>query len=134
HRGVILGEHQPPPWEPFVCEDCKKGRGKPLDAELITGYRLVAKVGEDPRGPLYKATQLGQVERPVLIRIFAPAEGTVDSRIIEHFLREAMLAGRLSHPNIVETLDAGERNGIYFICEEWVEGPELAARLRAARG
>jgi serine/threonine-protein kinase len=41
-----------------------------------------------------------------------------------------MVAGRLSHPNVVETIDAGERGGVYFIVEEAVEGCDLGERLR----
>jgi serine/threonine-protein kinase len=51
------------------------------------------------------------------------------------FVREARLAGRLSHPNIVRVYDAGETNGRPFIVMEYVAGTSLAdtGRLPAAR-
>ncbi len=123
-----------PPWEPFVCDQCKgKATGSPLDAALIDGYKLVEKVGQDPRGPLYRADQLA-LGRAVLVRVFAPLEGAVESRALEMFLREAQLAGRLTHANIVETLDAGECRGVYYIVEEWIAGQDLEERLKAAKG
>src|SRR5207245_1207347 len=33
---------------------------------------------------------------------------------------------------IVETLDAGEKDGLYYIVEEWIAGSDLDERLRAA--
>jgi hypothetical protein len=116
------------PWEPFVCDACRRG-GPSFAPDVIEGYRLLEKIGDAPDGPVYKAEQRS-LGRPAVVRFFAPSGGTVDSRALEQFLREATLAGRLSHPNIVETIDAGERGGLYFIVEESLEGGDLAARLR----
>lgn len=44
----------------------------------------------------------------------------------ERFLREARMAARLSHPNIVGIHDVGEENGIPYIVMEYVEGETLA--------
>lgn len=47
----------------------------------------------------------------------------VDARA--RFLREAEMAGRLDHPDIVRVTDAGEINGLAFIAMELVDGHEL---------
>ncbi|HVY61965.1 MAG TPA: FHA domain-containing serine/threonine-protein kinase, partial [Planctomycetota bacterium] len=132
HRGVLLGERAPLPWEAFVCDECKH-RGQPLDERVIVGYRLEEKVGEDATGPLYRAEHV-QLGRKALVRFFAPSKGAVDSRALETFLREAGIAGKLSHPNIVETFDAGEKDGLYYIVEEWIAGADLEERLRGPGG
>jgi serine/threonine protein kinase len=49
------------------------------------------------------------------------------------FLREARLAARLSHPNVVRVYDVGEDDGRPFIAMEHVEG-ETLAQLVARRG
>ena len=56
-----------------------------------------------------------------------------DPESLEMFLREARLAARLSHPNIVQTLEVGEDEGNFFICMEYLEGQPLSRVLRATR-
>src|SRR5206468_9926167 len=49
------------------------------------------------------------------------------------FLREARLAARLSHPNVVSIFDAGEDHGRPYFVMELVQG-ETLADLLARRG
>ncbi|HEU6444700.1 MAG TPA: serine/threonine-protein kinase [Gaiellaceae bacterium] len=58
---------------------------------------------------------------------------TGDEVFRERFLREARMAGQLSHPNIVAVYDVGEEDGLPFIVMEYVEGRTLAD-LTAERG
>src|SRR6185369_1854980 len=46
------------------------------------------------------------------------------------FLREAKIAGRLQHPNIVTIYDVGRDAGRTFIAMEYVEGRPLSRMLR----
>ena len=55
----------------------------------------------------------------------------------ESFLREAAIAGSLSHPNIVTIFDVGETDGLAYIAMEYVRGhhlSEFAAAGSAATG
>jgi serine/threonine-protein kinase len=57
-----------------------------------------------------------------------------DEDLRRRFLREARLAARLSHPNVVRVFDVGEdEEGRPFIAMEYVEG-ETLAELVAQRG
>jgi serine/threonine protein kinase len=49
------------------------------------------------------------------------------------FVREAQLAARLNHPNIVGVFDAGEDAGRPYIVMEYVDGDTLAAILKRRR-
>ncbi|MBI4952325.1 MAG: serine/threonine protein kinase [Myxococcales bacterium] len=49
------------------------------------------------------------------------------------FLDEARIVARVSHTNVVPTLDLVEEGGDLFIIMEYVEGLSLAALMRAAR-
>ncbi|MBK8208085.1 MAG: serine/threonine protein kinase [Planctomycetes bacterium] len=42
--------------------------------------------------------------------------------LVERFLREARVSGKLQHPNIVRTLDVGQSHGVYYLIMEYVEG------------
>jgi len=56
-----------------------------------------------------------------------------DEDLERRFLREARLAARLAHPNVVRVFDVGEDDGRPFIAMEYVEG-ETLAELLARRG
>src|SRR5262249_9130604 len=49
---------------------------------------------------------------------------------VRRFLHEARAAARLSHPNVVSALDAGEAGGVYYLALELVEGSDLARLVR----
>jgi len=50
--------------------------------------------------------------------------------LVDMFVREASLAARLSHPNIVDVLDFGQLEGRYFIAMEYVPGLTLRVAHR----
>jgi serine/threonine-protein kinase len=51
----------------------------------------------------------------------------------ETFLREASIAGSLSHPNIVTIFDVGEADGLAYIAMEYVRGHHLSEFAKADR-
>jgi serine/threonine protein kinase len=65
-----------------------------------------------------------ELGRPVAIKVLAENLAG-DESVRERFLREARLAGRLSHPNVVQVYDAGEADGRLFIVMEYVPGDTL---------
>ncbi|MEM9455495.1 MAG: serine/threonine-protein kinase [Myxococcota bacterium] len=56
---------------------------------------------------------------------------TEESNLQGLFLREARLASRFRHPNVVETLDAGQIDGQHYMVLEYLEGGTLTAVQRA---
>ena len=70
-----------------------------------------------------------ELDRPVAIKRLAE-NLAADGGFKQRFLREARLAARLSHPNIVGVYDVGEDDGLPFIVMEHVEGQTLADLLR----
>ena len=56
-----------------------------------------------------------------------------DDDLRRRFLREARLAARLNHPNVVRVFDVGVDDGLPFIAMEYVEGETLAEHV-ARRG
>src|SRR4051812_50162921 len=49
---------------------------------------------------------------------------------LERFRREARTVARLSHPNVVTVIDAGEDDGHPFIVFEYVDGDTLKALIK----
>ena len=69
------------------------------------------------------------LERPVALKVLA-AHFAADEEFRARFLREARLAAKLAHPNVVQVYDAGEDERGPFIVMEYVEGETLADELR----
>jgi serine/threonine protein kinase len=71
-----------------------------------------------------------ELDRPVAIKVLAE-NLTGHETFRRRFLREAQLAARLSHPNVVSVYDAGEQaDGRPYIVMEHVDGETLADVLR----
>lgn len=93
----------------------------------IPGYEILAKIGEGGRGTVYRARQLS-LDRLVAVKILAP-ELASDAEYTSKFLQEARAAAKLSHPNIVQAIEAGVHHGIWYFVMELVESGSLHERL-----
>ncbi|MEN6349006.1 MAG: protein kinase [Syntrophomonas sp.] len=86
-------------------------------------YELLEKIGEGGMASLYKA-RCRTLDRIVAVKILKP-EFLNDRSFVEKFNTEALAAGQLSHPNIVNIYDVGQQDDIYYIVMEYVEGKTL---------
>jgi eukaryotic-like serine/threonine-protein kinase len=94
-------------------------------------YRLERPLGHGGMASVYLARD-SELDRPVAVKLLAE-NAAGDDGLRERFVREARLAARLSHPNVVSVFDAGEDDGRPYIVMEHVEG-ETLADLLARRG
>jgi serine/threonine-protein kinase len=99
---------------------------------LLDKYRIEALVGLGGMGAVYCAHHLG-IDRRVAFKILQPNIALSDEHVAELFEREAKVAGRLSHENIVDVTDAGRsEDGLAYIVMEWLEGRTLEEVLRTS--
>jgi len=88
----------------------------------VAGYAIRKEVGEGGTSAVYLADH--------------PNHGTVavkvlreklrqDRTAVARFVREAEYGARVKHPNVVETIEIGEENGLHFLAIEWAEGEIL---------
>ena len=88
-------------------------------------YRLERPLGHGGMATVYLAHD-EELHRPVAIKLLAENLAG-DAAFRERFLREARLAARLSHPNVVSVYDAGEaEDGRPYIVMEYVPGTTFA--------
>ena len=100
----------------------------PLFDTLRGHFTIQREIGRGGMGVVYLARD-EMLERPVAIKLLPPGlSGQPDVR--ERFLREARIAGGLSHPNIVPIYRADEIDGNAFFVMSYVEGESLADRVR----
>jgi len=97
----------------------------------IGRFRLERPLGQGAMGNVYLAVD-PEIEREVAIKIVRTDLAEADRRdeIQTRFLREAKIAGRLQHPNIVTIYDVGREDGLTFIAMEYVDGRPLSRLLR----
>ncbi|MGX7696294.1 serine/threonine-protein kinase [Gordonia polyisoprenivorans] len=98
----------------------------------FAGYRIVRVLGAGGMGEVYLA------QHPRLPRLDAlkvlPANLSSDEAFRRRFTREADLAVRLDHPNVVDVYDRGEHDGQLWITMRYVEGLDAAALLSSHPG
>jgi eukaryotic-like serine/threonine-protein kinase len=92
-------------------------------------YRLERPLGHGGMATVYLGRD-SELDRPVAVKVLAEHLAG-DEAFRKRFVREARLAARLSHPNVVSVYDAGEdADGQPYIVMEHVEGETLADVLR----
>ena len=91
---------------------------------VLAGYRIESELGRGNNGVVYLARQ-ESLDREVALKVLLP-ELAAEPGYVTSFLREARLAARLDHPNIVQAYDAGPTpEGYYYFAMELVIGPSL---------
>src|SRR5205809_2465460 len=115
------GVFQEPAATPQLAE---AGFERRLRRALGDDYELLEEIGTGGFGRVYRARDLG-LERDVAIKVLHPSL-TADLGVMERFRREAQLAARLRHPNIVSIYDIMGRAGLQWYTMELVPGANLA--------
>jgi serine/threonine protein kinase len=72
---------------------------------------------------------VGGFQKYVLLKILHP-EHMEDPQYIEMFLDEARVTAGLTHPNIPQTFELEQHEGLPYLVMEFVDGPSLQAILR----
>lgn len=114
---------------------------KPTAPLMIGKFRVIRKIGEGGFAEVYEVIDTKLVRREAL-KIARP-EIVLHSGKTNRFLREARLAARVSHPNVVVIHEVGEHEGLPYIAQElcgeslggWLDrhpgpvAPAIAARV-----
>ncbi len=99
-----------------------------LQAALAGRYSLERELGRGGMGIVYLARDV-RLDRPVALKLLPPERAVIPS-LRESFLREARMAARLAHPNIVPIHAVEELGDFVFYAMRYVAGETLGERLR----
>jgi eukaryotic-like serine/threonine-protein kinase len=92
---------------------------------VLGRYELIRPLGHGAMATVDLAHDV-ELDRPIALKRLAENLAR-DQELRRRFLREARLAARLAHPNVVRVFDVGEDDdGRPFIAMEYVEGETLA--------
>jgi eukaryotic-like serine/threonine-protein kinase len=95
---------------------------------LADRYRIDGSIGGGGMAHVYRAQHL-ELAQVVAVKVLH-ASHSRDREAVLRFQREAAMARRLEHPNIVTVLDAGVlEDGRYFVVMEALDGETFAARI-----
>ncbi len=108
-----------------------------LGLDLAGSIKLDALVGVGSMGRVYRAFQ-GGVDRDVAVKVLH-RELTGNAELVARFHREAKIASRLVHPNVVQVLMTGvipgggdaRTGGEVYLAMEYLDGISLLSALHA---
>jgi eukaryotic-like serine/threonine-protein kinase len=99
--------------------------------QQIPGYQLLEKLGQGSMGTVYKARQLS-MNRLVAIKMLHPRLAAKPD-VLDRLVREAHLAAKLSHNNIVQAIDVGSAGDLHYFVMEYVEGTTLKQEIERGK-
>jgi tRNA A-37 threonylcarbamoyl transferase component Bud32 len=98
---------------------------------LASRYKIESRIGEGAMGAVYRAKHV-KVGRVFAVKVLHPRL-LEEHKTLQRFEREAELAGRLRHPNVIGVVDVGETpDGLRYMVMEFAAGPDLATLLSDA--
>jgi tRNA A-37 threonylcarbamoyl transferase component Bud32 len=107
--------------------DPASSSSKMIGTVLSGRYRLEAKLGSGGMSTVYLARDQ-TLDRDVAVKVMH-REMSEQADQLERFRQEARAVAKLSHPNVVAVIDAGEDGGHPYIVFEYVEGETLKQRI-----
>ena len=97
----------------------------------ISGYRILRTLGRGGMATVYLAEQQS-VQREVALKVMSTTL-LGDEQFGERFLREARIAAKLRHPNVVQVYDVGVSGEHHYIAMEYLPGGQVMGRDGSAR-
>ena len=98
-----------------------------VDDFYLGDYKILERIGRGRMAGVYKAVHpFGQV---VAIKVLPPSRAK-SGQILARFQREARLAVKLKHPNVVRAFQVGETKGVHYLVMEYLEGETLEEMLQ----
>ncbi|MEZ4321337.1 MAG: protein kinase [Myxococcota bacterium] len=111
------------------------GLTEDLVGTVLAGrYRVLETIGQGGAGRVYLGVQ-EPLGRTVAIKVLREdLRGAAKTEFSARFEREAAVAGRLNHPNVVTVHDYGTtERGLRFVVMERLTGPALSALVKAGQ-
>ncbi len=99
-----------------------------FQSALAGRYSIERELGRGGMGIVYLAREV-RLDRPVALKLLPPSLSAKPG-LRERFLREARMAAKLSHPNIIPIHAVDEVGEYVFFAMAFVEGETLTERIR----
>lgn len=103
-----------------------------FSGKIIDDFRIIEEVGHGGMGTAYLAEQIS-LKRRVALKVLSRSL-FADKRVVDRFRREGQLIAKLDHRGIVPVYLVGEREDMFYIAMQYVEGISLYKMIQYARG
>jgi serine/threonine protein kinase len=94
--------------------------------DTVGGYTIAEQLGEGGMGRVYRA--VGPDGQSVALKM-VKEEMAVDEVFLKRFRREAEIAQRIHHPNVVAVVATGDHDGLPWAAQRFIRGGSLEERL-----
>jgi serine/threonine protein kinase len=134
---ILPDADQPPKESPIdflwsLLKDKEKSKEMPEEIPLIEGYDIKEEIGRGGMSIVFRAVDRS-TGKTAAVKIMRPSIA-MNAESIRLFQREIKITSRLKHKNIVEVLDYGKTETIFFFVLEFVEGTDLERYLNSQGG
>jgi len=104
----------------------------PVKLEQLGEFHIVREIGRGGMGIVFEATQ-ESLGRRVALKVL-PRQALLEQRHLARFHREAKIASRLHHTNIVQVYGVGQDDGFHYYIMQYVRGVGLDSVFRRMQG
>src|SRR3954447_5323219 len=99
---------------------------EPRPGDEVGPYRIMRTIGRGRMGVVFEGVADGG--EPVAIKVVT-TDLSHDEVFVRRFQREVAAAQKISHPNVVPVLDAGEEHGLPYLVQRLIPGGSLHERI-----
>jgi serine/threonine-protein kinase len=97
----------------------------PVPGDAVGSYKLESQLGEGGMGRVFKAQGPNGTVALKLVK----SEMATDDTFLKRFRREAEVAQRIDHPNVVNVVETGEHEGLPWAAQQFISGGSLEERV-----
>jgi serine/threonine protein kinase len=99
---------------------------EPVPGDTVGTYKIESQLGEGGMGRVFKA--VGADGEAVALKT-VKSEMAGDEVFLKRFKREAEVAQRIHHPNVVSVIETGDFDGLPWAAQRFISGGSLEERL-----
>jgi serine/threonine-protein kinase len=93
---------------------------------VLDRYQIAGCIGRGGMAEVYhgKLLRMGGFEREVAVKVLLP-QLSAETEFVNMLLDEARIAATITHPNVVQVLDVGQHDEVFYLVMEYVDGIDL---------